>query len=1361
MVLRQNLIIASLRGLFYQWYLVALGVSLSVGGTWAAEPAMGSRTGISDETAMVVDGRPNCVIVYPSKSFEYVPIVTTLQEVIRSTTGVDIPAYRDAKVLAAKYEVADGFKQQNLILIGNLNNNRAMVRIGANFYMYSTCAWPGADGYELRTVTNPYGTKSNCIILGASNVAGVKLAIDEFLRVVGSSAENGHLVIPRLLKVVVDGQDQATLGTAKLDNGRFGGTYEFANACEAYNKTGSPQRLAVVRKLVEKFIDEGRAPAAADYGTESAIRGLDLVDTVVMTPEENQMMDNLLLQWVRDVLEKRPYWNPLGRQWAFGGHQACGALSFYAAVNYLLKNGNPNEAARKLLTNRREQSRQYLSYLSTSFKDAQKDVGWETWTPLMVPLRYALAEGDMTVFDSGTAADIVRRYFYAGRGFGPAALVSFVYKDGEFKSLQPGGGGLSAWAFVLGGANWMPPPSVKARYPKFLTGTKVMESSPTDWEHACRPSAQGVGKWYTHLPWEKTFHLVGFVEGLGKDDQFAVLGGWDSKNSPGEANSLRVFRQEGHRFLFRANGEDQRQPRPGRFYQNTLVVNSGDYSQPPPCAAELLAHYDGQHVGMVASRLNDFNSMNWDRHVFWRKGKYFAFLDLCTAQKDGPFTIANQWWNSDAPRIEGNSWVAHTGEGTFHLVMADAGIVSSRQWWDGGPYQLRQSKLMTAHQSQQISFYNAFYVDTPRGPQAYEIRKVSPAAMMIRGQYEERRDQVQEIALMGSGDPTAPTRFGSLSIQTRLFFISPSAVALEPNDKLTLNGRRIHVSSSGLPNPIDAELLRRALEELWEMLPLAPAESKAAPAKRVASDMRLSPLTDRVAVATPDYAAIPGVAFTREPDGILTWDLGRDIKVTRIDGIRGEGDYLPVSCSSDNFENDVRTVLAQTGVRHHWVMYQYGMGADLGQGTLGPIDQVARYFRIGIPSNKLEYGAWIFRAWWENWNVTGHNPELFNRPFWQDVVFRSDEPQVQFTRTMAADMDGDDSQEVIASTDNNELVVLNADATVRWSHKFAGPILDFVCEDLEGDGRREVVVTCHDYSLYWFEHDGSLRQKANIRATEFREVGNSLCVYDTGQGTRGLIVGGYNTCLKYGYHGEFVEHKGAPGFYEDIALPVAEDFNDDGIGDYVIRENVWGLVALIDGKQFEAVGTHSTGYTGKGLAVVPWSFGEGGRTNAVLVIAKQGVAMLSVGPGVGESARGSAEGVVGEGIEPVFELPIAPITGWDIADLNGDGRNEIFLSTLYGSVVALDEHGRMLWHSLAGTQAHDVAVIRANDGTPCILVSTGAKLMLYDPEGQLLSEQAVEGPPCVKVQPLRRGELSRAMCFFADGSVSVLACEGE
>ena len=409
---------------------------------------------------------------------------------------------------------------------------------------------------------------------------------------------------------------------------------------------------------------------------------------------------------------------------------------------------------------------------------------------------------------------------------------------------------------------------------------------------------------------------------------------------------------------------------------------------------------------------------------------------------------------------------------------------------------MRQSKLVEARRGQQISFCNAFYVDAPRQRQDYKIRKVGPAAMMIRGQYEERGNQAKEIVLMGSSDLKAPARFGDLSIKARLFFVSPSAVALEPDDELTVQGRKVRVSRDGLPNPADANLLQMALEELWETLPPVSAESGTAPAKSVASGIRLSRVTERISVAKTDYAAIPGVAFTKESDDTLTWDLGRDVKVTRIDGIRGEGDYLPVSCSSDNFENDVRTVQAPTGVRHHWVVYQYGWPADLGQGTLGPIDQVARYFRIGSPSDKLTYGLWIFGEWHgKHANVRDQNAELFNRPFWQDIVFRSDEPQVQFTRTMAAAVDGDGLQEVVASTDNNELLVLNGDGKVRWQQQFAGPIMNFICEDMDQDGQREIIVACHDNFVYCFEHNGQLRYKL---ALEQRSVGNSLSAYDTG-----------------------------------------------------------------------------------------------------------------------------------------------------------------------------------------------------------------------------------------------------------------------
>ena len=1322
------------------------------------------RQGIHDETALVKDGRPNAVIVSPEGETAYLPLVEKIQKTVLAKTGVELSAFTDAQVLAAqsRFFVDPAFKKQNLILLGSVNTNRGLVELAANFYLYATSAWPGTNGYELRTVSNPFGTKSNCVVLGGSDEDGIERAVDEFLRVLQSGESTNTLVVPRLLKIVIDGKDHAESGPIELRRGTFAGTYRFAGACGAYNQTGSPARLRQIRDLIEQFLEEDRAPADEDYGTESAIRGLDLVDSFLMSPEENLKMDNALLRWVQDVVRDRPYWNRLGRSWSFGAHQSCGSLAFYAAANYLLKNGNPNGPARELLEEKRKESRAYLNYLSTSFKDRQKDVGWETWVALPALPRYALAEGDMTFFDSGTAANVVRRRFYAGQGLEPAALVSFVFNDGEFKSLEPDGGHLTGWAFVLAGAKWMPPPTLEPKRPGFLIGTKVMASSRTDWEHAHKGSAQKTSDWHTHLTWEKTFHLAGFVEGLEADDQFAVLGGWDSIGSMGEANSLRVFRQGGHDFLSRADGNSQRRPRPGRFYQNSLMVDSGDYSTAPPCASELVAHHDGPQMGMVSSRLSHFNGVDWHRNIFWHRGRYFAVLDLCTAQQDGPITLVNQWWSNDAPHLDEDTWSAHTGHGRFHLVMADAGSTSSRQWWDGGPQQLRQAKLVEARRGQQISFCNAFYLDSHGQRQSYEIRKAGPAAMMIRGRYEHRGQRVQEIALMGVGGARTRLRFGSLAVNARLFFVSPGVVGLEPAEGLSVQGRRLHVANGGLLSGSDRDLVREALEALWSTLPVGADSTGSAPTAQ-GSRYRLSSVSKRVPVAKTHFAAITGVAFSRLSDGTLTWDLGGDRRVMRIDGIRGDEQRVPVSCSLDNFQNDVRTVQGRTSVRHQWVTCQYGQAAKLGQGSVGPVNQVARHFRIGTPCDKLTYGLWIHKVWGgrSDANVTEDNPERFNRPFWQDVVFRSDEPRVEVLRTLAVDVDADGRQEVIVSTDNDELLVLNGDATVRWAHGFDSPILTFVCQDLEADGRREIVVASHDNHVNCFEHDGQRRFRFDApESHKSRGPIFALSVYQTTPGRRGLMGTFYHGCLKTDHDGRFLKtQQAAPGFYEDTALPVAEDFNGDGEPDFVIRENVWGLVALIDGKSFEPVATHKTGFAGKGLAIVPWKLRDEARTNAVLVIARQGVAMLRVGPGIGRSAAGAAEGVLGGGIEPIFSLPVEPITGWDVADLNADGRKQIILSTQCGSVVVLDERGKTLAHALAGTEARDVAVVHDDNGTSQIIVTTGARMMLYDREMILLGAQDVKGPPCLKVQAFRDGKQPRVMAFFQDGTASVFSCK--
>ena len=123
------------------------------------------RVGIRDETALVREDRPNCAIVHPDEPAGYASLVARIQEAIAGVSRVTIPAHKDTDVVSSKFDVAEELTKKNLILLGNVNTNRAFVRLAANFFVYSTCQWPGENGCELRTVTNPYGTKTNCIVM--------------------------------------------------------------------------------------------------------------------------------------------------------------------------------------------------------------------------------------------------------------------------------------------------------------------------------------------------------------------------------------------------------------------------------------------------------------------------------------------------------------------------------------------------------------------------------------------------------------------------------------------------------------------------------------------------------------------------------------------------------------------------------------------------------------------------------------------------------------------------------------------------------------------------------------------------------------------------------------------------------------------------------------------------------------------------------------------------------------------------------------------------------------------------------------------------------------------------------------------
>ncbi|MBP5640182.1 MAG: hypothetical protein J6X55_11930 [Victivallales bacterium] len=82
------------------------------------------------------------------------------------------------------------YREKNLIILGNLNSNKAMWPAYTRMLAGSDSFYPGGDGYELRTAVNVLGNGRNHIIVGGTSMNGVAKAVERFIGQVSPSQKH-------------------------------------------------------------------------------------------------------------------------------------------------------------------------------------------------------------------------------------------------------------------------------------------------------------------------------------------------------------------------------------------------------------------------------------------------------------------------------------------------------------------------------------------------------------------------------------------------------------------------------------------------------------------------------------------------------------------------------------------------------------------------------------------------------------------------------------------------------------------------------------------------------------------------------------------------------------------------------------------------------------------------------------------------------------------------------------------------------------------------------------------------------------------------------------------------------------------
>ncbi|HWL52327.1 MAG TPA: PQQ-binding-like beta-propeller repeat protein [Chthoniobacteraceae bacterium] len=125
------------------------------------------------ETVLVQKGRASAVIVVPPGA--YSQPVRLLQQAIRKNSGVELPV-----VEAGSVSPEELLETRNVIALGNMASSAFIFELYRQWYTFLDLKYPGKNGWVVRSLHDPFGTRKNVILLGGSDAAGVQAAVQRF-----------------------------------------------------------------------------------------------------------------------------------------------------------------------------------------------------------------------------------------------------------------------------------------------------------------------------------------------------------------------------------------------------------------------------------------------------------------------------------------------------------------------------------------------------------------------------------------------------------------------------------------------------------------------------------------------------------------------------------------------------------------------------------------------------------------------------------------------------------------------------------------------------------------------------------------------------------------------------------------------------------------------------------------------------------------------------------------------------------------------------------------------------------------------------------------------------------------------------
>ncbi|HND61081.1 MAG TPA: hypothetical protein PLB90_06340 [Opitutaceae bacterium] len=745
-------------------------------------------------TALNATGAHAALIIHPAGDHRYATLAAAVAAAVHAQCGVRPACSTDVALLPERSTpLPAAHRQRPLIVLGSLNTNRVLQPLYADFLCSTDATYPGGDGYDLRTVVNPYGTGTNVLLAGGSTLRGVERAVERLVAVIGQSGPAA--TVPWLLEV-----ELAPVLAAQLAAWPYTSLADSA-ALQASRARGlmfitEPIRLIGAYTLMWAWTGDVRyAKVACDqlrwlnevmvhgygdwhYLAERFMRAIPLlVAGGFLTDEEILRTDHLLMltalanqdEWWR-MRTGRP---PLGHR-----HQGKGTYEFLLIARYLRDQARPTPALRATCDRWITECASFLDALAAARLDDQDDES--CLNNLATLFRYALGQERHTFFTSGNARLVAERCLAlhdnngAGAGQGGYGESQGMYLQQE-ATVQTAA---SAFYYGDGRLKWilqkLPNLAVPQRcsflhfYPVFLqkfdTGPELVPVPPIAGETIrCLPISDHIQSITTNPPVhiEPAGHMVNAIEtwevaeGIGLNRLPQVRGFDKIMLRAGYERSDAYLMIQGYQGGFRWQGHMQATNAIVRFFQhghvwlvqntsrhsfndkNGLFISDGRNDTLMPPVGERRAIADFAPAGLIVTRLSDYHHAEWTRHLFWSKAGdgCFVVLDRVRFTSDGPFSVTCTWRTPAFAEQSGRRWVSEQGTHRFTLVAGANYPSTCEEEFDQGacaPYVLRQRTAGVRRAGEELSFQNLFYVRPQSAAERLDLQPLDPRGAVVR-----------------------------------------------------------------------------------------------------------------------------------------------------------------------------------------------------------------------------------------------------------------------------------------------------------------------------------------------------------------------------------------------------------------------------------------------------------------------------------------------------------------------------------------------------------------------------------------------------------------------------------------------------